>query len=435
MKHQITFWLFAIILLANCSETSTIKSSEFLNTTNLETQRFLINNSSDTVLYSKSHIKIVIQKNSFEGIDDDFVKLEFKEAIEIEDIVLGGLFTITTDGKPLESNGMVFLNATTRDLKPLKLKSEKPIEITIPNATYKEGLKIFNGRQAKNGVITWETPVDLDIKEELDYLAGGKALFQNNCASCHYWKDFSKTSTGPPLGNIEIYRDWNWIVDFTRNSQALIASGDTTATCLYNQYSKSVMTSFPNLSDGEIRQLYDFVKNESMIQKVPIDSSRFDLTCDISAIRNQNIQPFFGFRDTLKGESNSINFYNTFQQNELSWANIDRFYNDERTEPRAFFVNVKGKYEHLEVYIIFHAEKMFLPAQWSDGNKYSFTHSSLEKMTTFPIGAKATIFAIGKNKGKTYFKAKNIIYGDKNIIKISPKPVKNNIPDLIKAYF
>ena len=144
MKQQIFFVFFAIILLVNCSQNSIIKSSEFFSTDNLETQYFLINNSSDTVLYSKSGIKIFIQKNSFQDIKDDFVKIQFKEAIELEDIVLGGLLTITTDGKPLESNGMVFLNATTRDLKPLKLKVNKTIEITIPNTTYKEGLKLFN---------------------------------------------------------------------------------------------------------------------------------------------------------------------------------------------------------------------------------------------------------------------------------------------------
>jgi len=42
MKQQIIFWLFAILFLANCSKNPTPKSSEFLNTDNLETQRFLI---------------------------------------------------------------------------------------------------------------------------------------------------------------------------------------------------------------------------------------------------------------------------------------------------------------------------------------------------------------------------------------------------------
>ena len=437
MKQQIIFWLFVIVLLTNCSETSNLKSSEFLNTDNLETQRFIIDNSSDTILYSKSGIKIVIQKNSFKETEDDFIKLEFKEAIEIEDIVLGGLLTVTTDGKPLESNGMVFLNATTRASKPLKLKSDKSIEITISNATYKEGLKIFNSRQTKNGVITWETPIDLDIDEELVYLAEGKALFKNNCASCHNWKDFSKNSTGPPLGNIETYRDWNWIVNFTRNSQAMIAAGDTTATCIFNEYSKSVMTSFPYLSDKEIRQLYDFVKNESMIQKVPIDSSRFDLTCDINTISPQNIQDFFSFGDTSVALRN-MSFSNSFFMKKLSWVNMDRFINDERVEPRDFFVELNNdtlNFDVMEIYLVFSTENVFLNARWNDGNKYYFTFKNKGTSISLPIGAKATILAIGKKEEKTYFKAKNITYGDKDVVKISPKITEENISDLIETHF
>ena len=297
-------------------------------------------------------------------------------------------------------------------------------------------------RQAKNGVITWEKSIDLDIQEELDYLTGGEALFKSNCASCHNWKNLSKKSTGPSLGNIEEYRDWNWIVDFTRNSQAMIAAGDTTAICIFNEYNKSVMTSFPNLSDIEIRQLYDFIKNKSRIQKVPIDSSRFDLTCDLTIKENLNFQTKFTFEkkvvfvdSTIEVETRRLDFLNTFYLSELSWANIDRFYNDERAEPREFFVKVKGEYEHLEIYIIFHAEKMFLPSSWNDGNKYSFSGWELEKMTYFPIGTKATILAIGKDESKTYFKAKTITYGDKDIIKISLKPVDNNISDLIRVNF
>ena len=78
----------------------------------------------------------------------------------------------------------------------------------------------------------------------------GKALFMSNCASCH---NPIKKSTGPALQNIRgSLPGGDWVYKWVRNSAALIASGDAEAVRVYNEYNKTAMTAFPQLSNEEI---------------------------------------------------------------------------------------------------------------------------------------------------------------------------------------
>ncbi|MFT7603840.1 MAG: mono/diheme cytochrome c family protein, partial [Saprospiraceae bacterium] len=89
----------------------------------------------------------------------------------------------------------------------------------------------------------------------------GKALFKANCASCHN-KNMIDAMTGPALGGTNERWDgrddilYQWI----RNSSAVIASGDSYAVGIYNEYNKSVMTSFPNLTDEEINSVLVYIQ-------------------------------------------------------------------------------------------------------------------------------------------------------------------------------
>ena len=87
----------------------------------------------------------------------------------------------------------------------------------------------------------------------------GATLFKNNCAQCHN-KNMKSKSTGPALGGVqERWEDQGLLYDWIRNSQAVIASGDEYAVSLFNKYNKSVMTSFPQLTDEDIDALLAYV--------------------------------------------------------------------------------------------------------------------------------------------------------------------------------
>ncbi|NBL64795.1 c-type cytochrome [Flavobacterium sp. NST-5] len=79
--------------------------------------------------------------------------------------------------------------------------------------------------------------------------AAGKALFNANCAACH---KLDAKMTGPALRGVTERRDRDWLHKWIKDSQALIKSGDAEAVKIFEEYNKSVMTAFPQLSDADI---------------------------------------------------------------------------------------------------------------------------------------------------------------------------------------
>ncbi|NIJ51049.1 c-type cytochrome [Dyadobacter arcticus] len=87
--------------------------------------------------------------------------------------------------------------------------------------------------------------------------AKGETIFKNNCAQCHAVTD--ERVVGPGLKGVSGRHDFAWLSKWVRNSQAVIASGDPYAVKIYNEYSKAQMTSFPNLSDDDIKGIFAYV--------------------------------------------------------------------------------------------------------------------------------------------------------------------------------
>ncbi|HNQ26322.1 MAG TPA: cytochrome c3 family protein [Aquaticitalea sp.] len=94
--------------------------------------------------------------------------------------------------------------------------------------------------------------------------AKGKALFNANCAACH---KMDKPMTGPPLRNIEALladkgKDKKWIFEWIRNSPAVIKSGDAYAVALFDEWNKTAMTPFPQLSDEDLEDILAYTSAE-----------------------------------------------------------------------------------------------------------------------------------------------------------------------------
>ncbi|TDP60386.1 c-type cytochrome [Flavobacterium dankookense] len=77
----------------------------------------------------------------------------------------------------------------------------------------------------------------------------GKALFNANCAACH---KLDAKATGPALRGVANKYDKAWLYKWINNSSAFIKSGDAKAIAIFEEYNKSVMTSFPQLSTTDI---------------------------------------------------------------------------------------------------------------------------------------------------------------------------------------
>lgn len=90
-------------------------------------------------------------------------------------------------------------------------------------------------------------------------VSNGGALFKSNCASCH--ETGSKKSVGPGLKDVHKKHDFEWLVKWIRNSQAMVAAGDPDAVKIYNEYNKIPMTSFPTLSEGDVRDILAYIED------------------------------------------------------------------------------------------------------------------------------------------------------------------------------
>lgn len=95
--------------------------------------------------------------------------------------------------------------------------------------------------------------------------AKGKEIFNTNCAACH---NLDKKMTGPALRGVSAKYDKEWLYKWVKNSSELIKSGDAQAVKIFEENNKSVMTSFPQLSNADIDNIIaytDEVKAEAPV--------------------------------------------------------------------------------------------------------------------------------------------------------------------------
>lgn len=89
----------------------------------------------------------------------------------------------------------------------------------------------------------------------------GKVLFKVKCATCHN-SNMRADMTGPALSGV--LQRWDGdktkLYSFIRNSQAYIANeNDAYAITLFDEWNKSVMQSFPELTNEDIDSILDYI--------------------------------------------------------------------------------------------------------------------------------------------------------------------------------
>src|SRR5690606_18125322 len=77
---------------------------------------------------------------------------------------------------------------------------------------------------------------------------------------------------GPELMGMTTRHSEEWLIPWIKNSQAMIASGDEVAVALFDEWNRSVMTAFPQLSDDDVRNIIAYVDaEEARIAAGPAD--------------------------------------------------------------------------------------------------------------------------------------------------------------------
>lgn len=85
----------------------------------------------------------------------------------------------------------------------------------------------------------------------------GRETFETLCTPCHTIG--GGTLIGPDLRGVTQRRDEEWIVQFVQHSQDVIASGDSVATRLFQEYNQLIMPDQP-LTEGEVRGVIAYLR-------------------------------------------------------------------------------------------------------------------------------------------------------------------------------
>ena len=98
----------------------------------------------------------------------------------------------------------------------------------------------------------------------------GKKLFNANCAACH---KLNKRGIGPALKGVSEKYDREWLYSWIKNSSAMIKAGDPQAVAVYEEYNRSVMNNFPQLSNEDIDKILAYTDYTPPLSVAPVAST------------------------------------------------------------------------------------------------------------------------------------------------------------------
>lgn len=299
MKYIISSFVILLVVLFSCNSS---RNAELFSTDNLKTERFIINTEQDTVLETPGGALLNIPKGSLSA-DGNSVTLDIKEAYTISDIIKAGL-TTTSNGIPLSSGGMIYINA-----KEKNVRINKALQVALPSNNLSKEMQLYKGEANAGGKINWVDPKALPENRQLTAIEKGKVLFQTYCTSCHA---IESKVVGPALANFlkrfpltedrdenywgyrahpymgllprtsdETKKDSSWINDAdimkrsrTVTSKKISAKRMRELTwlqwyeCNMYNYSPGYGPAF-NLTSKELENIYKYIQNESNKLNIP----------------------------------------------------------------------------------------------------------------------------------------------------------------------
>lgn len=142
-------------------------------------QIFVIDPTRDSEIEAEEGTKIRFPSGSLLGPGGSLiqapVRIEISEYYKNADILLSGLSTASGQS-PIQTKGMILLNAFTENGVKAKSNPKKPPQILFPSA-FEPGYQVFYGTKTNEGTVDWSTDVaktsNVSKKEE------GKNLFQS----------------------------------------------------------------------------------------------------------------------------------------------------------------------------------------------------------------------------------------------------------------
>jgi cytochrome c2 len=423
----------ALLFLFSCSSE---KPGRIFQASNLPSFFVKVDHTKDVIIKTPKGAAIRIRKGTFTHDEE----LEIKEAYTMKDILLGGLVT-ETNGHPLRSGGMIYIN--TKEGSEVTLL--KPITVLLPRNYYEDGMELYKGEVSENG-INWEHTDTLQSTADEQILKVGRELFVQNCSTCHAIK---KNLTGPALAGV--YDRGPWAMDrknifkWVHNPGAFIPTTAYTRT-LQKEYGQ-IMPSFIQLSEYDVEAVMAFVKNEEqkpitdtftrplvkdslyamdesvylpqnqpcgdttfyddrklpMLSDAEIQEEFEDSLDSDNAGSNGLAEPALGLRKGFTDEHISDGAYR-FEIKTLGWYNVDaQMKGLPNTRLCDLKIQVKGEAgkSALTVYAFFPNEKNLTLASKQKGNVYSF--DKIEGKIPLYLGEKGVVLVFGNYRDQFYY--------------------------------
>ncbi len=350
----------SIILINSCQFTETndtraiAKAFMFNNTytaDNIGSQFFDVPHDKDTMITGAKGTKVRIYANTFESLDSNEingrVKVELKEAVDKVDFVMGNLTTTSPEGI-LESDGMIYLNATANG-NEVKIAEDKELGIILPAKWRDRGMKVYEGEKTEDGM-SWVNPTK-------PINAKAKQLERTFRTIWYYTYD-KKGRPIDPNGNpryakeIEAKTDWFWATEHKK---------------------------------GDTMRLSDFYVEVNRYQ-----TDKVKLSKSGNGIFMQDVI-------SKKGRNGWVRDYNTnyiFSMKKLGWANIDKLYKDKKAQEVQFALSVPNhaEFDYIYTTMVFKKRDIYIPGYQKADNTFSFAVDDQSK-TVLPVGEEVTVMA------------------------------------------
>ncbi|XDD49635.1 hypothetical protein AB3N59_14720 [Leptospira sp. WS92.C1] len=162
MIGKIDFILLSFVLL-NCASWERVTSPQrwgWIGSANYKsTQTFVIDPKQDSQIEAEEGTQIQFPSGSLIGTDGSLitspVRIEISEYYKGGDILLSGLSTASA-GKPIQTKGMVFLNAYSESGTKAQVNPKNPPKISFASPI-EQGYEVFYGVKTSDGNLDWST--------------------------------------------------------------------------------------------------------------------------------------------------------------------------------------------------------------------------------------------------------------------------------------
>ncbi len=143
----------------------TLQPKAFVNVLQSKSQEFSIQSGVDTLIIGKNGTVFRFRNDVFDVPKGTKLNINIREALTYSDMIFDRLSTVS-DGRLLETGGMIKLDVTTQSGNPVAIKAGKTVQIRIPTDKPNHKMQTFYATAASILATGWGLPT---INQKLTY--------------------------------------------------------------------------------------------------------------------------------------------------------------------------------------------------------------------------------------------------------------------------